>query len=135
MAGEVPVGQVAVPRAHSEGTYVSSVLGCVNRRPSYEKKKKALFFQIGPPRTPPKSFWRSGGCCGTPGFGGMAFKNQSLASKMLLRRYSNPSPWKALVPVGVEIESCPPGVRPYSCAKELAWMLNSWIESCEARLL
>ena len=54
---------------------------------SEEKKKKVLFFKIGPPRTPPKSFDRSGGLA--PDW---LFTNQSVASSLSLRKYSNKDP-------------------------------------------
>src|SRR5215471_6711615 len=110
-------------------------VGCVSRPPSYDPKKNSLFFHTGPPITPPNSFCRSGGCCGTPLFGGTVFRNQSLASSTLFRRYSNTDPWNRLVPVRVTIETCPPGVRPNSGANVDVWILNSWMASIDARLL
>src|SRR5690349_10427371 len=82
--------------------------------------------------------WSSDVCSsdlGTPLLGGSVFRNQSLASSTLFRRYSNTDPWYLLVPVRVTIETWPPGVRPNSGANVDVWILNSWMASIDARLL
>jgi hypothetical protein len=61
----------------TEGTYVSATWGCRTLSPSYEPKKNSLSFLIGPPNTPPKSFWRSSGLARP-----FALANRSLATRL-----------------------------------------------------
>src|SRR5262249_51028707 len=83
------------------------------RRPSYAKKKKTLFFLIGPPPLAPKSLRLKGAC----GFGAPVDVSRVLktfrASSALLRKNSNNSAWYSFVPERVARLTMAPAFRPY----------------------
>src|SRR5262249_7005124 len=115
-------------RASREGTSVGTVgPGCAVTRPSAEKKKKVrsrpLYksgIRTGPPRLPPKLLTRNGDLGAS-----FASANQSAASNLSFRKYSNSDPEYRFVPDRVTNPICAPGVRPNSGANVEVWILNS----------
>src|SRR5215813_2716953 len=95
------------------------------RRPSYAKKKKTLFFLIGPPPLAPKSLRLKGAC----GFGAPVDVSRVLksfrASSALLRKNSNNSAWYSFVPERVARLTMAPAFRPYCAGKEELSILYS----------
>src|SRR5207253_10874238 len=63
------------------------------RRSSDLKKKKSLFLSIGPPTVPPNMFQRRGGLSAL-----LNLFSQEFEFSLSLRKYSQRSPWKLLVP-------------------------------------
>ena len=83
---------------------------------SWPAKKNSLPRTMGPPTDHPKSLKRRGGLSTLPPVPGAAFylDEAKVASKMLLRKYSNALPWKVLVPDLVTALTMAPGLLGYS---------------------
>src|SRR5688572_18938555 len=93
-------------------------------RSSHEKKKNARFFTTGPPSEAP--YWlRISFSRGIPA----RLENQLFAARLVLRLNSYRDPWKALEPLFVTTETCPPEDRPWSARCPESVVRNSFTES------
>src|ERR1700688_3817634 len=84
----------------------------ISKRWSWKSaKKKSLFFRIGPPTVPPNMFQRSL-ALGSAGYAKLF--DQLFAFSLSLRKNSQMSPWKALVPDLMVALTIPPSKLPNS---------------------
>src|SRR5260370_19670413 len=81
--------------------------GTTSRQPSKLVKMKSLSFRMGPPTTPPNWCW----LCLPRGLPAALFW-KVLASRLLVRKYSNTSPCQELPPALMVVLTVPPPVLP-----------------------